>query len=50
MPAFDLSVLLPYLPEFMRGLQATLFYSVCSVGLALRSPTASVEIRDAARR
>lgn len=35
MPAFDLSVLLPYLPEFMRGLQATLFYSVCSVGLAI---------------
>jgi polar amino acid transport system permease protein len=35
MPAFDLSVLLPYLPDFMRGLQATLFYSVCSVGLAI---------------
>lgn len=34
MPAFDLSVLLPYLPEFIRGLQATLFYSLCSVGLA----------------
>ena len=34
MPAFDLSVLLPYFPEFWRGLQATLFYSVCSIGLA----------------
>jgi polar amino acid transport system permease protein len=35
MPAFDLSVLLPYIPEFMRGLQATLLYSVMSVGLAI---------------
>ena len=35
MPAFDLSVLLPYVPEFLRGLQATLLYSVMSVGLAI---------------
>lgn len=35
MPAFDLSVLLPYLPEFMRGLQATLLYSLLSLGLAV---------------
>ncbi len=35
MPSFDLSVLLPYVPEFMRGLQATLLYSVMSVGLAI---------------
>ena len=35
MPSFDLSVLAPYIPEFMRGLQATLLYSVMSVGLAI---------------
>ena len=35
MPAFDLGVLLPYLPEFLRGLEATLLYSVLSVGLAI---------------
>lgn len=35
MPAFDLSVLLPYVPEFLRGLEATLLYSVLSVALAI---------------
>jgi glutamine transport system permease protein len=34
-PAFDLSVLLPYLPEFWRGLQATLVYSSAALVLAV---------------
>ena len=35
MPQFDLTVLVPYLPEFWAGLQQTLLYSVTSLGLAL---------------
>jgi His/Glu/Gln/Arg/opine family amino acid ABC transporter permease subunit len=35
MPAFDPSILLPYLPEFVRGVKATLLYSVMSLGLAI---------------
>jgi polar amino acid transport system permease protein len=33
-PSFDLSVLLPYLPEFLVGLRATLVYSLAGLGLA----------------
>ena len=34
MPGFDIDVIYRYLPEFWRGAQATIVYSVLSLGLA----------------
>lgn len=35
MPTFDLSSLIPYLPEFWVGLKVTLFYSIVSIFVAV---------------